>query len=91
MTKCLFQASNLINSNKISWFLTFQSSIFYSSRHQTTCAIKEGNNIIFYINLGGFPLANDVMTQMWDYAKELQPDGNQWIFWIVKESFLKLI
>ncbi|CAF0745736.1 unnamed protein product [Brachionus calyciflorus] len=35
--------------------------------------VKEGNKIIFYLNTGGFPLSNDVLSQMWTYAKELQP------------------
>lgn len=37
--------------------------------------IKEGDTIIFYINTGGFPLINDAWSQMWQYAKELQPSA----------------
>ena len=39
--------------------------------------IKEGEAIIFYLNTGGFPLTHDSWSQMWQFAKELQPNAFQ--------------
>jgi hypothetical protein len=38
--------------------------------------IKEGDVTIFYLNTGGFPLTPDSWSQMWQFAKELQPRAN---------------
>ena len=35
--------------------------------------IKEGNSVIFYLNLRGFPLDSAGWQQLWSYAQELQP------------------
>lgn len=49
--------------------------MFCSRNTNTFVPIKEGNSVIFYINTGGFPLMSDAWSQMWSYAKELQPSG----------------
>jgi hypothetical protein len=53
----------------------FNLVMFCSRNTSTFVPIKEGNSVIFYINTGGFPLMSDAWSQMWSYAKELQPSG----------------
>ncbi|RNA44325.1 vasohibin-2 isoform X1 [Brachionus plicatilis] len=48
--------------------------------------IKEGKNVIFYLNTGGYPLNNDVWDHMWSYAKELQPSASEKIEYIQKNK-----
>ena len=38
--------------------------------------IKEGDNILFYINTGGFPLDKDAWNHLWVHAQELQPSAS---------------
>lgn len=37
--------------------------------------IREGETTIFYVNTGGFPLQDETCMKMYEFAKELQPQG----------------
>jgi hypothetical protein len=47
------------------------------SRSLSFLPIKEGEQTIFYLNTGGFPLTPESWSQMWQFAKELQPTARQ--------------